>query len=248
MKIGLLIIFFCIFFACKRDAVPDYNTVIEYDTSAITVLDAPNSLKSMFPFLPKNGGKEINVKTYSNNGLTESMSISQKSIELGYTSKPKSNGGDISYEMINYQYKSSLYGFNFIISEGYLWSINYCFGFNYNPGFGYTAPWVIDSAFWGLGAPNFMLRFVADSGVNNRLSFPVSDHVSRSLSICNDCFTDLGTYSVRNKTYNQVYKFKNDIQIQSANAFNPHYLWVDRDYGIIQFQLKDSTIWSFEYP
>jgi hypothetical protein len=150
--------------------------------------------------------------------------------------------------MLNYHYKSSLYGFNFTISQGYLWAIEYCFNFNKNPGFSYNASWLVDSAFWGVGAPNFMLRFVADSGVNNNLSFPQSDQVSRSLKTCNDCFTDLGNYKVKNRNYSHVYRFKNDFQIKEANPLNPHYLWIDRDYGIIQFQMKDSTVWSFDYP
>ncbi len=248
MKIALPFIFAIIICSCKKDAVPvsPLWTVI-HDTTITTILDAPDNLKAMFVHLQ---GKGNVVKTYSNNGLTESMAIRREVTELASTFKSSYEGiyRDTYYNMINYHYTSSLYGFNFTISQGYLWAIEYCFNFNKNPGFGYAAPWLVDSAFWGVGAPNYMLRFVADSGVNNRLSFPLSDQVSRSLQTCNDCFSELGNYSVRNRNYSHVYRFKNDQQIQQGNALNPHYLWIDRDYGIIQFQLKDSTVWSFDYP
>jgi hypothetical protein len=243
-----------ILFSCKKneqlDASKNSLPPNKRDSTIFIEYDAPDNLKAMFLRLPKEGEKNITVKIYSNNGLTESFIISGETRSLGRNFQSSFEGPKVYsfYNMLNYHYKSSLYGFNFKISQGYLWAIDYCFNFIKKPGFTYNAPWVVDSAFWGVGAPNFMLRFVADSGVNNNLSFPQSDEVSRSLITCNDCFTELGNYKVKSRSYSHVYRFKNNTQIQQENPFNPHYLWIDRDYGIIQFQLKDSSVWSFDYP
>jgi len=253
MKAVQLIFLILLLYSCKKnerlDSSKNRLPTNNGDSTIIIEYDAPDNLKAMFSQLPKEGEKNIIVRTYSNNGLTESFIISGKTLSLGSKSQSSFGGSDVYtiYNMLNYHYKSSLYGFNFTISQGYLWAIEYCFSFIKKPGFTYNAPWVVDSAFWGVGAPNFMLRFVADSGVNNNLSFPQSDDVSRSLITCNDCFTELGNFKVKSRSYTHVYRFKNNTQILPENPFSPHYLWIDRDYGIIQFQLKDSTVWSFDY-
>jgi hypothetical protein len=254
MKAIQFIFFITMLFSCKKNEPMDANKHSlpppTRDTNINYEYDAPDHLKAMFSKLPREGEKSMIVKTYSNNGLTESFIISGERRYLGGKFQGNIDGPDTNtyYYMLNYHYRSSLYGFSFTISQGYLWAIDYCFNFIKKPGFRYNTPWLSDSAFWGVGAPNYMLRFVADSGVNNHLSFPQSDEVSRSLISCNDCFTEIGNYKVLGRSYAHVYRFKNNTQIQQGSSFNPYFLWIDRDYGIIQFQLKDSTVWNFDYP
>src|SRR5437773_2775049 len=104
--------------ACKKNGsnqlppCPNYNTVDH---------ELPEKMNVWFPKTPAVPYPGMNVRSYSNTGLSESMSIKYY---RGYFTNSKEGSCDPTdlYYIHQYTYSSSLYGFGFDLYKGYFTS------------------------------------------------------------------------------------------------------------------------------
>jgi len=204
-------------------------------------------MSEIFSSVPSSSSPGINIHSYSNNGLSESMNI------VAYQSSIFNHNWWVecdtfrNYEVDYFIYKSSLYGYTFRLAKGY---------YNFPSDLSTTRiitdglPFKsinLDSTYWAIYAPNPMIRFMNENDSSTKCS-GIAHDPNWYFHFTNfpNSVTNVGQMMVRNKLYYNVFKFRNDDQIQYGNLGSVDYLWVDKNYGLIQFQTPDSTIWSFE--
>lgn len=246
-RLGVILVLFNIcFISCSKKNDSGYN-VFNCDISSHNYL-LPPKMASMFYLLPASSNLGVNVNMHSNTGLTETMNI------IVYQSQLQNKDWMIQcdtfreYEVDKYMYKSSLYNYNFELAKGY---------YNFPSDLSTTrvitdgSPFKavnMDSIYWAIYAPNPMIRFMNDPDSNTKYSSLAHDinWYFRFINRPNNV-THLGQIRLDGKLYSDVYKFRNEEQIQYGNQGYVDYLWIDRDYGLIQFQTPDSTIWNFKF-
>ena len=233
-------------FSCTKNS--SSNPAFSNCTDPFVKYKLPSNMSSIFSSLDSFSSPGINIHSYSNNGLSESINIVAD--QSGIYNKDWRIQCDTfrDYELDFYMYKSSLYGFAFKLVKGYynfpsdLSTISVI-----NDGLPFK-PVNSDSTYWAVYAPNPMIRWMKDNDSSTKCS-GVAHDPNWNFHFTNypNSVTNIGSMMVRNKLYNNVFKFRNDDRIQSGIQGAVDYLWVDKNYGLIQFQTSDSTIWSFEF-
>ena len=202
----------------------------------------------MFNLIPGISDTGANVNLYSNNGLIETMNIKTYQSSIHNQDWRMQCDTLRFYEVDEYMYKSSLYNHNFELVKGF---------YNFPSDLSTTRiitddlPFKsvnLDSAYWAIYAPNTMIRFMNDVDSNTKYASLEHD-VNWNFRFVNrpNNVTHIGAIKIRSRLYTDVYKFRNEEQIQYGNQGYVDYLWIDKHYGLVQFQTPDSTIWSFDF-
>lgn len=192
---------------------------------------------------------DIFIKMSSNTGLTESMKIAAS--KGFYSQYPATGSCDpiFRFPLQKFVYSSSLYNITFEVSKGYIsqWG-DYTGTYVYSTYKDGDPPLPLDSGCIVFAAPAALIRFdmVPDSSKDMvRPYASTSEPFYRFLHYA-DCFEYIGSYTVKGEVFNQVFRLKNSPVITSGLDMQLSYIWIDKEYGVIQLQQKNGTIWYLE--
>jgi hypothetical protein len=203
-------------------------------------------LRSWWTMLPQTDST-TNVRTYSSTGLSESMSIAAEYYDGSRQADHCSPV--IHFDNHSYRYRSSLYGFDFFIEKKFFTSANKYAGiFHFDDN-----NMAVDSPTIVIYAGNYMLRFFdqqAPSDDNlyfiHKVVSPGGEESGRLVPVAG-AWKSVGSLKVRNRLFDQVYVVSNEQAANTGGTQSIVKIWLDQKYAIVQYMLKDSTIWSFEY-
>jgi hypothetical protein len=113
---------------------------------------------------------------------------------------------------------------------------------------GADPPLPLDSGCILFAAPAALIRFdmVPDSSKDMARPYATNKEPDHIFMHYADCFEYLGSYTVKDKVFSQVFRLKNFPVITSGLDMQVSYLWVDKEYGVVQLQQKNGTIWYLE--
>lgn len=214
--IGLLF-----FFSCKEEAPwPDPIVV-------------PLNAEAQFWFNKWEDTSFI-IKVFSSDGLTDAYQIHtrQSNDSFYYTWFDTQR---VAFFSKGYGYSGSIYGNEFSLDAGmygypdFYHSIYITYR-NYLPD--YTNPYNFYAIFDTLFHPDgFATR--------HRDHYTYEDTFHNTLSY-------LGTFTINNKTYHEVYKYENPILLNKGLSFDIVELYFDKHYGLLQFKYKNGRIWTLD--